>query len=149
MDRMSTIRAIAVFIASAIYANDSDGSELPDISIADEVRTAYYEHAPRRLAAAMSKAVDSWCSAARQMSKPGASSWLCRKQKLAYFRSVYVTGTKGGHGLVCEGNGTSTLKYFGVDLVNDVVTGGSCVLAEFDGTVYRLYAENIDSDEDA
>src|SRR5689334_3238124 len=117
MDRSTRIAMFTGFMASAMCADPCAGAELSDIVIADEVRTAYYEHAPRSLAAAMSKAVDSWCSVAGKSSKSGASSWLCHGNNPVYFRSVYVTGSKGPHGLVCENNGTSALKYFGMDLV--------------------------------
>jgi hypothetical protein len=136
---------VAIVFAGSASANEVDtgDSGTAEIVVADEVRTAFYEHAPRSLAAAMFRAVESWCSKAGRTpdeheAKAETVSWLCGGQKLSYFRSVYVTGTVGSHGLVCENNGTSTLKYFGTDLVDEVVGDGSCVLAELDGTTYRL-----------
>jgi hypothetical protein len=147
VNRIASAGVIAVLLSGSIRADDS-------IVIADELRTAFYEHAPRSLAAAMSKAVESWCSAAKSASpgnaaKPEAASWLCQGQELSYFRSVYINGEKGRHGLVCENSGTSTLKYFGIDLVADVVADGSCVPAEFDGAAYRLNLESVDNGGDA
>jgi hypothetical protein len=55
---------------------------------------------------------------------------------------VYINGARGRHGLICEDNGISTLKYLGMDLVADVLEDGSCVPAEFDGSVYELYIED-------
>jgi len=132
-----------VFAGSASGNKVDTGNSGEEIVVADEVRTAFYEHAPRALAVAMSRAVESWCSKAGRTpdeheAKAETVSWLCGGQKLSYFRSVYVIGTVGSHGLVCESNGTSTLKYFGTDLVDEVVGDGSCVLAELDGTTYRL-----------
>jgi hypothetical protein len=146
---MSPIGSVWVLVALVIIrsasANEADASNsgTEEIVIADEVRTAFYEHAPRSLAAAMSRAVDSWCSSANRIpdgheAKAETVSWLCGRQQLSYFRNVYVIGTMGSDGLVCENNGTSTLKYFGTDLVDEVVADGSCVPAEFDGTRYRL-----------
>jgi hypothetical protein len=118
-----------------------------EIVLVHELRTAFYEHAPKSLARAMSSAVVAWCSAGRSEPIERALSWLCRGQKLVYFRSVYVSGGKGPHGLVCEDNGTSSLKYFGMDLVADVIDDRSCVPAEFDGSRYKLYvAEDRDGD---
>jgi hypothetical protein len=151
---MSRLMAVGVLVAlfivgvaggaNKVNAGDS-GTE--EIVIADEVRTAFYEHAPRSLAAAMSRAVESWCGTARRIPdgrevKAETVRWLCGRQKLSYFRNVYVIGTVGVHGLVCEDNGTSTLKYFGTDLVDEVLADGSCIPAEVDGTTYRLNFKN-------
>ena len=143
MCRVARICVIAVLVVSPVSADDTDTQSSQEIVIADELRTAFYEHAPRSLATTMSKAVVSWCSSYRNESEADLVSWLCRGDKLVYFRSVYVNGAKGRHGLVCENNGTSTLKYFGMDLVADVVADGSCVQAEFDGSVYELYVERF------
>jgi hypothetical protein len=35
-----------------------------------------------------------------------------------------------------------TLKYFGTDLVDEVLADGSCIPAEVDGTTYRLNFKN-------
>ena len=98
----------------------------------------------------MSKTVRSWCSSADRERTADSNEanaktvgWLCAKHKLRYFRSVYVNGDKGPHGLVCEDNGTSRLKYFGTDLVAEVVEGGECVPAEFDGAAYQLQFESV------
>lgn len=45
--------------------------------------------------------------------------------------------------MVCEDNGTSSLKYFGVDLVATIIEDGSCVSAEFDGTAYQLHFGSV------
>ena len=87
-----------------------------------------------------------WCSGPEREKVSNSSTsnadtvgWLCAQKTLRYFRSVYVNGEKGPHMLVCEDNGTSGLKYFGIDLVNDVLGDGSCVTAEFNGKTYGLY----------
>ncbi len=106
------------------------------------------------LARQLSKAVVAWCSSADR--EPVAASdeanaatvgWLCGQHRLRYFRSVYVTGPKGPHALVCEDNGTSSLKYFGIDLVAEVIADGACVPAEFDGSVYQLVFDNVNRAE--
>jgi len=132
-------------------ASENDAAE---VVIADELRTAFYEHAPRALATLMSKAVISWCAKFSQNVATTSEAnddlgWLCRGQRLAYFRSVYVNGEKGRHGLVCEANGTTSLKYFGIDLVADLIEGESCVSAEFDGEKYSLYFKDRGVDSDA
>jgi hypothetical protein len=162
MDR-SSASAIVVWALGTTIATVARGDEvrstdpqLSDVVIADEIRTAFYEHAPVVLAAAISKAVRSWCSGAdredlanRNKLNVETLGWLCGKNKLRYFRSVYVNGEKGPHVLVCEDNGTSSLKYFGVDLVADVIEEGACVPAEFNGAAYELYFDRIDGGNDA
>ena len=147
-----------VAAASPICSTRAD-SKVPDdfdsVIVADRIRAAFYEHAPNTLSAAMSKAVRSWCSSADRertadSNKANAETvgWLCAKHKLRYFRSIYVNGEKGSHGLVCEDNGTSSLKYFGTDLVVSVIEDGECVPAEFDGTVYQLQFESVNIGSD-
>jgi hypothetical protein len=147
MNRIARTCAIIVLVANPLWADDAHAQLPKEIEITHELRTAFYEHAPRALAAAMSKVVVSWCSSDRSEPDSDAVRWLCRGQELVYFRNVYVNGVKGSHGLVCENNGTSALKYFGVDLAADVATDGSCVRAKFDGSVYELYVGEVGDDD--
>jgi hypothetical protein len=156
MNRVARLCAIAAFASSWAYAGEVRPSGGNEIMIADEVRMAFYEQAPSSLAAAMSKAVGLWCLTAdrRRVADSGKSNsetveWLCERHKLHYFRNVYVTGTRGPHGLVCEDSGTSSLKYFGVDLVTQLIEYGSCVPAELDGTAYQLHFESVNTGSDA
>jgi hypothetical protein len=145
MNRIASGSVLTVFVASLFCARESQARSEP-IVIADELRTAFYEHAPRALATEMSKAVVSWCSSDRGKPKVDVASWLCRGEKLTYFRSVYVSGGKGPHGLVCESSGISTLVFFGIDLVTEVVADGLCVAAEREyGSLYKL---RVDKDGD-
>ena len=155
MNRVTCLCAIAAFASASAYANEVSPNRGEEIIIADEVRTAFYEQASGSLAGEMSKAVGSWCSTAdrRRIADSGKANaetvgWLCGRDKLRYFRNVYVSGAKGPHGLVCQSNGTSSLKYFGVDLVNESIEFGSCVPAELDGTVYQLRFESVNRNAD-
>src|SRR5262245_25727175 len=111
MNRIARSCAATVLLASPLCAGDAHAQSSEEIVIADELRTAFYEHAPRSLATQMSKAVVAWCSSDRSGTRAVAVGWLCRGEKLVYFRSVYLNGEKGPHGLVCESNGTSALRY--------------------------------------
>jgi hypothetical protein len=156
MNRKACLCATAALAAASAYANEVSPSGRVEIVVADEVRTAFYEQAPPSLAAAMSRAAGSWCSSAdrhrvadSRKSNAETVGWLCGKHKLRYFRNVYVTGGRGPHGLVCEDNGTSNLKYFGVDLVAAIIEEGSCVPAECDETAYQLHFESVNAGSDA
>jgi hypothetical protein len=147
LSRGARLCAIAALATATAYADGVNSNELTEVVVADEIRTAFYEQAPRTLAAAMYKAVSSWCSTAdrhRIADAGGANAetvgWLCGSQKLHYFRSVYITGEKGSHGLTCE----NKYKYMGVDMVNESIEHGSCVPAELDSDekTYQLYFEN-------
>jgi len=140
--------ALTTAIASVARGEEAGATDaqLSDVVIADELRTAFYEHAPLARSAAIAKAVRAWCSGADRErvansneSHADTVGWLCAENKLRYFRSVYVSGDKGPHLLVCEDNGTSGLKYFGVDLVDGLIEEGACVSVEFNGTTYELY----------
>ena len=148
----SVMCAIAAAFSASAHAAEVNPKPAEELVIVDGVRTAFYERAPISLAGAMSRAVGSWCLTADRnrvadTSKSSGSTvgWLCGRHKLRYFRSVYVTGARGSHGLVCEDNGTSSLKYFGLDLVASVIEDGSCVPAVFDGTEYQLSLENVNA----
>lgn len=162
MDRSSASAIVLCVFATAIAPIvrgeevSATDAQLSDIVLTHELRTAFYEHAPLTRSAAVSKVVRSWCSGAdRERVANGNKSnaetvdWLCAKNKLRYFRSVYVNGAKGPHMLVCEDNGTSSLKYFGTDLVADVLEEGACVSAEFNGTTYELYFNSANDGNDA
>jgi hypothetical protein len=137
MSGAACICSFAVLGMTMAVTNRADAQASQEVEVADELRTAFYEHAPRSLEDAMSKAVASRCSADGE-----SVGWLCSGRRLAYFRSVYVNGAKGRHGLVCENNGTAALKYFGMDLVATVLRAGSCVSAEFNGSAFELSGEN-------
>jgi hypothetical protein len=62
MNQVACLRAIVVLASASAYATDVSPKGGDEIIIADEVRTAFYEQAPRSMAAVMSKAVGSWCS---------------------------------------------------------------------------------------
>jgi hypothetical protein len=143
MSRLAGVCVIALLVGSPSGADETDGKSSVEIVVADELRSAFYEHAPRSLASAMRKAVVSWCSSNRDESHADAVNWLCQGGELAYFRSVYPTGAKGGHGLVCEDNSPYTPKFIGMDAVAEVVADGSCVRAESDGSAYELYVDEV------
>jgi hypothetical protein len=108
------------------------------------------------MAIAMAKVTAVWC---REQSRPGPkgenhspaeiAKWLCSKDGHQYFRSVYVTGGRGPHGLVCESNGTSGLRFFGMDLVEDLLKAGDCVVAEVEGEGFQLWVHSTGDDGDS
>ena len=154
MSRIARSCAGVALVASLVCVDDTGAQSSQEIVLAHELRTAFYELAPRSLSAAMSEAVASWCSAAaeepsRDDSEPEPSSWLCLGQERSYFRSVYINGKKGRHGLVCENHYASSFKYFGMDLVFDVLADRTCVVAEFNGEAYELYVESSHADDDS
>jgi hypothetical protein len=152
MGRVATHRVVVVLLAGAVCADHTHAQSSQEIVLVHELRTAFYERAPRSLSTAMSKAVDSWCAAAARESSSEESrpeAWLCRAQELSYFRSVYINGEKGRRGLVCENYDASTFKYFSLDLLAEGVADRTCVPAEFDGEAYELHVQSDSPDGDA
>jgi len=157
------VTSIAFVALSSVIASETHGGEakstdprLADIVIADELRTAFYEHAPITMSGAVSKAVRSWCSSAdrprvaqSKESNANTVDWLCAKHTLRYYRSVYINGDKGPHVLVCKDEGISRSRYFGIDLVTELIGEGVCVPAAFDGTDYVLHFEDVNGASDA
>jgi hypothetical protein len=135
---------VTLLVAGLFCADDARAQGSEEIVIADELRTAFYEHAPRALSTAMSKAVVAWCSSERRAPEADAVSWLCGGTNLVYFRSVYINGERGSHGLVCQDLDAPTFKYLGMDLVADSIADGSCVPVErYYGSEYELYLEGV------
>jgi hypothetical protein len=62
--------------------------------------------------------------------------WLCGSEKLHFYRSIYLTGAKGAHAVVCENDS----KYMGIDMVNELIEFGACVPAQSEeNKAYQLY----------
>jgi hypothetical protein len=138
MARASRFSIFIFFTFSSFYSGFSFAAGNSEIVFSDEIRTAFYERAPHSLGTKMSNGVISFCASSNKAIELHVKSWLCAKNKLNYFRSVYVTGSKGPHGLICEASGSSFFKYLGTDLLEQVTEEGSCVVAEFDGEKYEL-----------
>ena len=147
MRKIALINIFIFFILCLSKSQQCFGVESSEVVIADEIRTAYYERAPKSLRDSMSRAVKSLCSSTKEIEGANVSKWLCQNNKLNYFRSVYVNGNKGAHGLVCEENSSDFFKYFGVDLVPIVLNEGDCISANFDGKNYELVIEEDSFEE--
>ena len=143
MIRIATSFAVTVLLMGPFCASGTRAQGSEEIVIADEIRTAFYEHAPRDLVAEMSKAVTAWCSS--EHSAPGfdAVSWLCRGGSLTYYRNVYISGERGPHGLVCDDYGSSTFRYLGMDLAAESIGRGSCVRVECYESAYEPLVEEV------
>jgi hypothetical protein len=142
--------SVLVLVVAHAHAAELKSSDLSEIVVADELRSAFYEKVPSAMAAAIGRAVKSWCSSeARSQFADKAEAnaktveWLCGKQKLSYFRDVYPSGEKGPHRIVCKEN----LKYMGDDMVMESIEYGSCVPVqlESDWKTYKLNFENVNT----
>jgi hypothetical protein len=139
MNRIPRAFVLTALVVSPFCTDDARTQVAEEIVLGpEELRTAFYERAPRAFVSAMSKAVAASCSSDSIVPAANAGSWLCLGAKLTYFRSVYIDGRNGPHGLVCEDYDLPTFMYLGVDLVVDAVASGSCVRAEFDGSRYEV-----------
>ncbi|MCP5146349.1 MAG: hypothetical protein H6978_16180 [Gammaproteobacteria bacterium] len=134
----------AIVLSGLLVAEAARGQ---DVVIADELRTAYFERAPRGLARSMSKAVSEWCSTDSGGPEAEAVGWLCQHTKAMYFRSVYINGERGFHGLVCRTMDSPRFKYVGMDVVEESLVDGECVPVErgYDAE-YALYVDRIGGD---
>jgi hypothetical protein len=146
-----TLSVLAIIEVHA-HAPDVKPSDLSEIVVADEIRPAFYERAPSKMVIAISKAVSLWCGSSersRFVNKSEANAntaqWLCGSAKIHYFHNVYITGAKGVHGLVCR----DEYKYVGIDMVNDSIKDGSCVVADTEEkNLYRLYLGDVNTGDE-
>jgi hypothetical protein len=125
-----TIIAAAIALMATGPARSADDALPGEIVLVEHVRTAYYEAAPRRLAASMRRAVAIECSATEGGAGNDAIAqvhrWLCDGVDDTYLRAVDVLGTKSWTGFVCEGAGAH-LKYYLDDIIGHMTQDGSCV----------------------
>jgi hypothetical protein len=149
LGRIINLSVLALVVAR-VHAAELKSSDLSEIVIADELRSAFYEKAPSAMAAAIGKAVKLWCSsegrshfADKAEANAKTVEWLCGKEKLSYFRNVYPSGERGPHRAVCK----DKYKYMGDDMVNQSIKYGSCVPAQLDSDwkTYRLNFENVNT----
>jgi hypothetical protein len=134
--------SFAVGCAAAMVATAGAGQHT--ITLTEELRTAFYEHAPSRMATGIESAVHSYCKSTSKGPTAAASSptasqsgWLCTSRHL-YLRNVYLNGTKGNHGLVCDDTGLLKLRFIGVDLAAEQVKAHTCMPVAFDGSVFQV-----------
>ena len=130
-------------------AGAGTATEQGAIALADELRTAFYEHAPSHMAVGMESAVHSYCKANAKGLTAGAGSpdaspsgWMCTASRHHYLRNVYLNGTGGNHGLVCDDAGIFKLRYIGVDLVAEQLKAYTCVPVEFDGSAFQVISSS-------
>jgi hypothetical protein len=133
--RVPRIVAVAIStlpLADAAIAQDEASS---DTIVLDGVLIAFYEVAPRRLAASMRRAVVAECARKREgVVDPNvekARRWLCDATTDTYFRSVDVQGRGTVIGCVCEGDWA--LKYSANNMVRNAVESAECVDISYGG----------------
>jgi hypothetical protein len=71
----------ATVVAWSFCAHNAHSQASDEIVLADEIRTAFYEHAPRALASAMSQAVAAWCSSKARSSGIRCSELALRRRE--------------------------------------------------------------------
>jgi hypothetical protein len=113
----SSVCLILCLAATNGMAQDKSAGE---IVLIDEVRIAFYETAPQRMAASMRKAVESECKRRLGTGAKVESDWLCNAKTLYFVRGVDVSGGKRMTGLVCSEEGiTPNLRYYTEDMFTD------------------------------
>lgn len=113
--------AALVVIASFSMSKGSVAQE--EVIIAHSVRAAFYEIAPKPMAASMRQAVTTICA-----EKGTGEGWLCDGRSLIFLRGVLVTGDKLLTGYVCLGSEADRIKFY----LGDMLETGCAPLA-FDG----------------
>lgn len=120
--------ALMILAFSTVAVADSD-----EITLVHELRRAFYEPAPKRLAASMRDAVKATCAA------PEVPGWLCSGQPLRFVRGVYVTGTKQQKGYVCLEENIGGLKFFAPDMIE-----ADCINVCYDQESKRHFIDPVD-----
>ena len=123
----------------------ASGAENDQIIVGDELRTAFYEVAPKNLKASMRNAVDDACA------QHGARFWFCRSEPLSFLRGIYVSGFQQKKGYVCPSLGMEDWTFFPPDIAE--AEDSTCVRISYDEESNRHYIDSVylelDHDEDA
>lgn len=105
--------AIVLLLASLGIAGESVAEE--EVIVADVIRAAFYESAPRSIVAPMRSAVAMACA-----ERSATEGWLCGGQPLRFLRAVLVDGTRSPNGsYVCRGSDEDNVKFFTAEMVED------------------------------
>ena len=134
LDTMLQIRIACMMVGLGCLAI-AQGDEIDQIIVADELRTAFYEAAPAKIAKSMRAAVVTACA------EHDVTGWMCNGQSLSFLRGVYVNGFKQTKGYVCEG--MSDVKHLPPDLVEGNETE-NCVAVSYDEDSKRHYIDSVD-----
>jgi hypothetical protein len=145
-----TIRTIDKVVRSLLFAALFTGfaasAEPPepdgDVIIADRVRTAFLERAPRALRRQMLRALAAACMAARRAPLKDENgnvldvAPLCDSTRLDFWREVLVTGPRLEEGWICadpDGH-NDRFEY----LVEDMLDDEPCVIVLYDYAERRM-----------
>jgi hypothetical protein len=150
MIRIAQISVLLAVAAAGTAASQPTQGDAP-IELVERVRVAFYERAPRDVAASMRAAVQRECAArkrrdtASSIQKPGApekaggddeeasgaqSIWICDGSLLNFLRGVDVLGNVQQTGFVCNENGIArNMRFFLQDMLMD---NRDCVFVFFD-----------------
>jgi hypothetical protein len=107
------------FVAVVMLLVNGASAGAQDVVLQTEPRVAFYEAAPRSLAASMKKAVERYCGG-DAIRRAEQVAWLCAETPLRCFRGVDVLGNKQRTGLTCESKAvTPNLRYYTEDMFNE------------------------------
>jgi hypothetical protein len=111
-----------------------------EIIVADRIRTAFYERAPRSVRDDMRRALVAACEAGKKdpptdyEGNPVDIERICNGQPLAFLREVIVTGPKLREGWVCVDEDLERFRY----ILLDMIRSGTCVKANYDYDTRRI-----------
>lgn len=114
-----------------------------EVIVADRVRTAFYERAPRSIRDDMRRAFVAACEAGKKDppkdfdGKPVEIGRICGGQPLLFLREVIVTGPKLREGWICVDEDFDHLKY----VLDDMLGSSTCVKANYDYETRRTTVE--------
>jgi hypothetical protein len=159
---MIRIARISVLLAAAAVGTVSSQPTQGDapIELLERVRVAFYERAPRDVAASMRAALQRECAARKRRhttrgnQKPGTpdnadgdgeeasgahSIWICDGSLLNFLRGVDVLGNVQQTGFVCNENGiTRNMRFFLQDMLID---NRDCVFVFFDAKAKKHFLD--------
>ena len=138
-----------VAAVAAAGEEPSSKSGLEDIVLADQIRIAFYEVAPRSVGASMRRAVEEVCARHEPAEASGDTRtesskavWLCSGKSLGFLRAVVVTGSKMTVGYVCDAEFVdSGVRYYTVDMFTDDT---ACVSVSYSYDLKKHFIDDSD-----
>jgi hypothetical protein len=132
--RASVIGLAATSILFFVDLSSAQDQGSSDTIVLDEVLIAFYEIAPRRLAASMWRPVAAECARDEATSDPSigkARPWMCDGNDDTFLRAVDGQGRGMLIGYVCQGAWGS--KYYATIVVANAAERAECVAISYGG----------------
>ena len=151
MNAARLLTALTVLVVPVTALGDDKEAQTPELGeviVADRIRGAFYEDAPRSVARSMKKAVSVACADAKENppkdkdGNPIDIAPLCDGRPIRYLREVLISGEKLEEGYICLAEDFERFKYFPIDMPAE--SGCVNVSYDYESKTHSISIEDLD-----